>query len=161
MVSSTYVGLAITALSVVAAVFAAATFLSARAREARTLQAIEALRQQLPRAVASGLVLAAGEGSGPPLSSRRSYAMQLPSAAPLSAVERDARQDIALTVRGLAQDIGVLSDAYCAGPNNDAPDPEKLGHVLGRWEDRLVAVADELDGEGVEGESGESENASG
>jgi hypothetical protein len=84
--------------------------------------------------------------------------MQLPRPAPLPDAERLAREDFATTVRGIAQDIGVLSDAYCAGPANDAPDPEKLGHVLSRWEDRLVAVADELDGEHDDAPDVESED---
>lgn len=158
MVSSSHViEIVLAALAVVAAVFAVTTFFIMRAKDAKTLEALEHLRQQLPRAVASELVLAASEGSDPSLSVRRSYLMQLPSAAPLPGAERDVRQAFALKVRGVAHDIGVLSDAYCAGPADDAPDPAKLGFVLGRWEDRLVAVADELDEASVEGASVEGE----
>lgn len=112
------------------------------------------------------------EGEGSPISPRHSYVMQRPSAPvlpaapphaerpPLSSAEHSACEDVAVKVRGIAQDIGVLSDAYCAGPANDAPDPAKLGHVLGRWEDRLVAVADELDraGVGAPDDEGEGED---
>ena len=131
----------------------------ARTKEAAMIQAsISALREALPEAVASGLVLAAGDGSGPQLSAQRSYLRKLPGAAPLPEAERSAREDFAMKVRGIAQDIGVLSDAYCAGPANDAPDPAKLGPVLGRWEDRLVSVADELDGAGGDDDESEGES---
>lgn len=153
--SPNVIEIVLAALAVVAAVFAVTTSFIMRTKEAKTLEALERLRQQLPQVVASGFVLAAGEGSGAPLSARRSYLMQLP---PLPSAERDARQASALAVRGVAQDIGVLSDAYCAGPAEDAPDPTKLGHVLGRWEDRLTAVADELDASTQE-QSGEAEPA--
>jgi hypothetical protein len=159
MVSSTYaVEIVLAAFAVLAAMSAVAISLSVRAKDAKTGEALETIRGLIQR---QGPQLSAAhvEGESSPLHPRRSYIMQTPSAPALpaappaveppsvSVVERDARQDIALTVRGIAQDIGVLSDAYCAGPNNDAPDPEKLGHVLGRWEDRLMAVVDELDGE--------------